>query len=74
VVRREVEASRGDLRETDDIELCWICGQLARAHHEAPWDTCEERLRAGWLQVRGNSRMEWDEAGPLTRRGRGSQA
>jgi hypothetical protein len=59
--------------DVDDVMLCRIYGELARAHYVGQWDMCEERLREGWLRVRGHSRMEWSEAEPLIRKGWDSQ-
>lgn len=60
-------------REVDDVELCRIYGELARAYYEEPWDACVLHLRAGWLRVRGGSRMDWEETEPLIREGWDSQ-
>ena len=70
----EAEASTVISVNVDDVMLCRIYGELARAHYrEQQWDMCEERLRVGWLRMRGHSRMEWCEAEPLIRKGWDSQ-
>jgi hypothetical protein len=69
----EAEASTVISVNVDDVMLCRIYGELARAHYEVQWDMCEERLREGWLRVRGCSRMEWSEAEPVIRQGWDSQ-
>lgn len=43
--------------DIDDVMLCRIYGELARAHYGEQWDNREARLREGWLRVRGRSRM-----------------
>lgn len=58
----EAEASTVISVNVDDVMLCRIYGELARAHYSEQWDKCEARLREGWLRVRGHSRMEWDKA------------
>jgi hypothetical protein len=69
----EAEASTVRSVNVDDVMLCRIYGELARAHYGEQWDMCENRLREGWLRVRGRSQMEWSEAGPLIRKGWDSQ-
>ncbi|WP_156170300.1 hypothetical protein [Luteimonas sp. FCS-9] len=54
--------------KTDDVELCRIYGQMAREYLGAvPWEDCASRLEAGWLRLRRNEALEWEDAEPLIR-------
>jgi hypothetical protein len=53
---------------TDDVELCCIYGQMAREYlGTVPWEDCVARLEAGWLRLRHDDSVAWDEAEPLIR-------
>lgn len=52
----------------DEIELCRVYGQMSREYlGDVPWDQCEERLRAGWLRLRRDPGLRWEDAEPLVR-------
>lgn len=52
----------------DEIELCRIYGHLSREYlGEVDWETCVDRLRQGWLRLRRDPSLQWDEAEPLIR-------
>ncbi|MDR7193233.1 hypothetical protein J2W68_001967 [Luteimonas terrae] len=52
----------------DDVELCRVYGQLSREYLGArSWADCEAQLRDGWLRLRRDPAMNWEDAAPLVR-------
>lgn len=52
----------------DEIELCRVYGQMSKEYlGDLPWDACVDRLRDGWLRLRRDPALQWDEAEPLVR-------
>lgn len=50
----------------DDVELCRIYGQMSREYFGGrTWSECEARLREGWLRLRRDPEVSWEEAAPL---------
>ena len=53
---------------SEDVELCRVYGQMSREYlGNLPWEACETRLEAGWLRIRRDPAMSWDDASPLVR-------
>ena len=53
---------------TDDVELCRIYGQMSREYFgERTWSECEAQLREGWLRLRRDPEVTWEEAAPLVK-------
>ncbi|MEN4903019.1 hypothetical protein [Luteimonas sp. TWI1416] len=53
---------------TDDVELCRIYGQMAREYlGTVSWEECVAQLEAGWLRLRRDESIAWDDAEPLVR-------
>jgi hypothetical protein len=51
-----------------DLRLCHIYGAQSREFHsQESWDTCVERLQHGWLRIRGDCQLAWDDAEPHVR-------
>jgi len=52
----------------DDVELCRVYGQMSRDYlgHRA-WVECEPQLRAGWLRLRRNPALDWDDVASLVK-------
>jgi len=52
----------------DHVELCRIYGQMSREYlGDQPWDECEPQLRDGWLRLRRDPALEWEDAAALVR-------
>ncbi|MDR6991008.1 hypothetical protein [Luteimonas sp. 3794] len=52
----------------DDVELCRIYGQMSREYLSArSWRECEAELQAGWIRLRRDPQMTWEDAAPLVR-------
>lgn len=52
----------------DDVELCRIYGQMSREYlQDRSWSESETQLREGWLRLRRNPDMSWEDAAPLVR-------
>jgi|GEM_PF-1475306 len=52
----------------DDVELCRVYGQMSREYlGDRPWNECEAQLRDGWMRLRRDPDMSWDDAAPLVR-------
>jgi len=52
----------------DDVELCRIYGQLSREYLGGrPWQECEPQLREGWIRLRRDPALSWEDAAPLVR-------
>lgn len=52
----------------EDVELCRIYGQMSREYLEGrPWAECEAQLRDGWMRLRRDPDMSWEEVAPLVR-------
>jgi hypothetical protein len=51
-----------------DLRLCQIYGAQSREFH-APdsWDECVERLKHGWVRIRGDCQLAWHDAEPHVR-------
>ncbi len=54
--------------KADDVELCRVFGQMSREYHgDVPWDACVAQLRDGWLRVRRDPTLDWQDVEPLIR-------
>ena len=52
----------------DDIELCRVYGLMSREYFgDASWDACEPQLKEGWLRLRRDPALHWEDAAPLVR-------
>lgn len=50
----------------EDVELCRVYGQMSREYlGDRAWDECEAQLREGWLRLRRDPEMSWEDAAPL---------